>query len=95
MQHKRLWQTPYIAGWSDTAGDPIYGVAINDELYELHVNDSNIGTIISTPHDLNEWDCDLHLQKVATWGAIRNPRRPPPTILGFSARTYPQDEGWT
>eukprot|EP00965_Chrysotila_dentata_P048126 1596080-Pleurochrysis_carterae.AAC.1 len=40
MRRKRLWQAPYIAGWSDTAGDPIYGVAINDELHELHVNDS-------------------------------------------------------
>eukprot|EP00965_Chrysotila_dentata_P253583 6211316-Pleurochrysis_carterae.AAC.5 len=71
--------------------DPIYGVGINDKLYELHSNNSNIGTIVSTPHNLKEWDCDKHLQIVATWGALRNQRNPPP-IIGYSSRSYSQDE---
>eukprot|EP00965_Chrysotila_dentata_P065243 2161958-Pleurochrysis_carterae.AAC.1 len=70
MRNKQSWQTPFVGGWSDTEGEPIYGVADGDKLYELHVNDSGVGTIISTPHDLTEWDCDLHLQKVATWGPL-------------------------
>eukprot|EP00965_Chrysotila_dentata_P052530 1742995-Pleurochrysis_carterae.AAC.2 len=94
MRNKHSWQTPLLAGWSDNEGDLIYGVAINDKLHELHINHSTIGTIISTPHNLNEWDCDLHLQKSATWGALRNQRSPPPTI-GYLVSSYLQDKGWT
>eukprot|EP00965_Chrysotila_dentata_P098845 3268502-Pleurochrysis_carterae.AAC.1 len=94
IRSKISWQTPFVGGWSDTAGEPIYGVAKGNNLYELHVNNSGLGSIVSTPHNLSEWDCDLHLQKVVTWGVLRDYRHPPP-IIGYSSRSYPQDEGWT
>eukprot|EP00965_Chrysotila_dentata_P257224 6212815-Pleurochrysis_carterae.AAC.1 len=54
IPNKQSWRTPFVVVWSDTDGEPIYGVANDDKLYELHVNDSGVGTIIYTPHDLTE-----------------------------------------
>eukprot|EP00965_Chrysotila_dentata_P154876 5117545-Pleurochrysis_carterae.AAC.1 len=56
IKRKRSWTPPFLCGWSDTDGAPIYGLADNDKLYELHVNQSGIGNIVSTPHDLREWN---------------------------------------
>eukprot|EP00965_Chrysotila_dentata_P072907 2410019-Pleurochrysis_carterae.AAC.1 len=94
MRSKRSWDPPYVCGWSDPEGNPIYGVAEGDNLHELHLNDSGIGTPVSTPHKLKEWDCDAHLQKVSLWGTLRKPMSPPP-IIGYACESYPCDEGWT
>eukprot|EP00965_Chrysotila_dentata_P107486 3551188-Pleurochrysis_carterae.AAC.1 len=83
MRSKPSWQTPFVGGWSDNAVEPIYGVACGNKLHELHVTDSGLGSIVSTPNN-----------KVATWGALRN-YRCPPSIMSYSSRSYPQDEGWT
>eukprot|EP00965_Chrysotila_dentata_P117639 3886792-Pleurochrysis_carterae.AAC.1 len=52
LKRKRSWSQPFLCGWRDPGDAPIYGLANNDKLYELHVNQSGIGTIVSTPHDL-------------------------------------------
>eukprot|EP00965_Chrysotila_dentata_P257916 6213043-Pleurochrysis_carterae.AAC.1 len=93
LKRKRSWNQPFLCGWRDHDDAPIYGLANNDKLYELHVNQSGIGTIVSTPHDLCEWNCEEHLQKVAIWGTTKDYFNPPP-IMGYSYNTYPQDEGW-
>eukprot|EP00965_Chrysotila_dentata_P144934 4786175-Pleurochrysis_carterae.AAC.1 len=88
MRTKRSWDPPYICEWSDPEGSPIYGVAEGDNLHELHLNDSGIGTPVSTPHNLKERDCDIHLQKVSLWGTLRKPMSPPP-IIGYACESYP------
>eukprot|EP00965_Chrysotila_dentata_P034615 1152869-Pleurochrysis_carterae.AAC.1 len=93
LKRKRSWKPPFLCGWCDTDDAPIYGVANNDKLYELHVNQSEIGTIVSTPHNLCEWNCEDHLQKITLWGKIKDYFNPPP-IMGYAYNTYPQDEGW-
>eukprot|EP00965_Chrysotila_dentata_P006223 202999-Pleurochrysis_carterae.AAC.1 len=72
LKRKRSWNQPYLCGWRDPDDAPIYGLADNDKLYEFHVNHSGIGTIVSTPHDLREWNCKEHLQKIALWGATKD-----------------------
>eukprot|EP00965_Chrysotila_dentata_P150567 4974301-Pleurochrysis_carterae.AAC.2 len=54
LKQKRSWNQPFLCGWRDPDDMPIYGSANNDKLYELHLNQSGIGTIVSTPHDLCE-----------------------------------------
>eukprot|EP00965_Chrysotila_dentata_P217078 6189775-Pleurochrysis_carterae.AAC.1 len=56
LKRKRSWNQPFLCGWRDPDDAPIYGLANNDKLYELHVNQSGIGTTVSTPHDLCEWN---------------------------------------
>eukprot|EP00965_Chrysotila_dentata_P212402 6187005-Pleurochrysis_carterae.AAC.2 len=73
---------------------PIYGLATDKyNLYELHVNDSGIGTKVSTPYALSEWNKDEQLQQVALLGRFRDCSNLPP-IIGIAANSYPQDEGW-
>eukprot|EP00965_Chrysotila_dentata_P104724 3459002-Pleurochrysis_carterae.AAC.1 len=93
LKRKRSWDQPFLCGWRDSDDAPIYGLADNDKLYEFHVNQSGIGTIVSTPHDLREWNCEEHLQKITVWGTTKDYFNPPP-IIGYSYNTYPQDEGW-
>eukprot|EP00965_Chrysotila_dentata_P188740 6172922-Pleurochrysis_carterae.AAC.1 len=93
LKRKRSWKQPFLCGWRDPDDAPIYDIASNDRLYEFHVNQSGIGTIVSTPHDLCEWNCEKHLQKITTWGATKDYFNPPP-IMGYTYNTYPQDEGW-
>eukprot|EP00965_Chrysotila_dentata_P082974 2737200-Pleurochrysis_carterae.AAC.1 len=93
LKRKQSWKPSFLCGWRDTDDAPIYGLAENDKLYEFHVNQSGIGTIVSTPHDLCEWNCEKHLQKIALWGKTKDYFNPPP-IMGYAYNTYPQDEGW-
>eukprot|EP00965_Chrysotila_dentata_P256651 6212617-Pleurochrysis_carterae.AAC.4 len=72
---------------------PIYGLATDDKLYEFDVNQSEIGTIVSTPHDLRKWSFEEHPLKISLWGSVKDHFNPPP-IMGYSYNTYPQDEGW-
>eukprot|EP00965_Chrysotila_dentata_P202394 6181098-Pleurochrysis_carterae.AAC.3 len=66
LRRKRSWNQPPLCGWRDCDDPPIYGLAINNKLHELHVNESGMGTPISTPHDRVDWNCEEHLQKIST-----------------------------
>eukprot|EP00965_Chrysotila_dentata_P048098 1595470-Pleurochrysis_carterae.AAC.1 len=95
LKKQRNWDTPFMCGWSDMDENPIYGIATDrHKLYELHVNDSGIGTTVSTPYSLGDWKPNEHLQQVATWGRLQMGSNLPP-IIGYAASSYPHDEGWT
>eukprot|EP00965_Chrysotila_dentata_P222152 6192794-Pleurochrysis_carterae.AAC.3 len=71
LKKRRTLNTPFVCGWRDLDDEPIYGLASDPHcLYKLHVNESGIGTPVSTPHALKEWDYDVQPTKSSPMGVV-------------------------